>query len=465
MPQTIKELRAEYTELKGQAVGLRDKAKAEDRELTDEEVGQIKAWLDEGKKVTDGITALQDRNSQDERLTQFAAFGDQPQQRLTAPVNPNPPADGETDSHERRSNPTITGGPDSTKFASFGEFLQAVEHASHSPRVDPRLKYEDFSSPQAAASGLSETTPSKGGFLVEQQTMAGMWERAYETSALLNRIETVPIGQTFNGLKAYEIDETSRADGSRFGGVRAYWRAEAATVTKSDPSFREISLNLKDLMAIYYATNELLQDSVALESLVSKAISLEMQFKLEDSIINGTGAGLPLGILNSGCLVTVDKETGQEATTLVYENLVKMWARMWARSRLNSVFVINQDVEPQLFTMTLNVGTGGVPVYLPPGAASASPYGTIFGRPVIPVEYCATLGTAGDVILADFSQYLAIDKGGLQSASSMHVRFLYNEMTYRFTYRFDGEPIWNSALTPFKGTNTLSPFVALQTRS
>jgi HK97 family phage major capsid protein len=110
------------------------------------------------------------------------------------------------------------------------------------------------------------------------------------------------------------------------------------------------------------------------------------------------------------------------------------------------------------------IGTAGVPVYLPANGISGQPYGTLFGRPVIPVEYADTLGTEGDITLADYSQYVLADKGGVQTASSMHVAFLTDEMVFRFIYRVDGEPIWHAALTPFKGSNTLSPFVTLATR-
>jgi HK97 family phage major capsid protein len=115
--------------------------------------------------------------------------------------------------------------------------------------------------------------------------------------------------------------------------------------------------------------------------------------------------------------------------------------------------------------MTISVGTGGVPVYLPAGGLSASPYSSLFGRPVIPVEYCATVGDLGDIALVDLGQYQAIDKGVLKTATSIHVRFDYNETAFRFVFRFDGQPAWKSALTPFKGSNTLSPFVALAERA
>jgi len=188
---------------------------------------------------------------------------------------------------------------------------------------------------------------------------------------------------------------------------------------------------------------------------------------IDDAIINGTGAGQPLGVLNSGCLVTVSKEAGQPAATILAENVIKMWARMWSKSRKNAVWFINQDIEPQLYTMSLAVGTGGIPVYMPAGGLADAPYGRLMGRPVIPIEQCQTLGTLGDVILADLSQYMLADKGGIQAASSIHVRFVYDETTFRFVYRVDGQPVRASAITPYKGGagNSLSSFVVMETRS
>jgi HK97 family phage major capsid protein len=105
-----------------------------------------------------------------------------------------------------------------------------------------------------------------------------------------------------------------------------------------------------------------------------------------------------------------------------------------------------------------------MPVYINAGSIAGQPYGTLFGRPVIPVEYCQTLGTKGDVVLADLSQYVMIEKGGVQAAQSIHVRFLNDEQTFRWVVRNDGQPTWNAALTPYKGSNTLSPFVCVAAR-
>jgi HK97 family phage major capsid protein len=163
--------------------------------------------------------------------------------------------------------------------------------------------------------------------------------------------------------------------------------------------------------------------------------------------------------------VTVNKETGQRAATLLFENIIKMFGRMLPRSRKNACWLINQSVEQQLYQMSLSVGTGGVPVYLPASGAAGQPNATLFGLPVIVCEQCQALGTVGDIILADLSSYLLADKGGVQSAASIHVAFVTDETAFRWTYRLDGTPLLAAPITPFKGSDTLSSLIALQTRA
>lgn len=344
-------------------------------------------------------------------------------------------------------------------WRSFGEQLKAVYTAAAQPfKIDERLKA------QKAILGANEQQGSEGGFLVQTDFAQDLMMIMHEQSTVASRCRRIPIGANANGLKINAVDETNRSTG-RWGGIQGYWVAEGGSITASQPKFRQMSMELHKLAAAVYATDELLADATALGAVVQQAASEEMSFMLGDSIFNGNGAGKPFGVLGSGALVSVAKEAGQPAATLQYENILKMWSRMWAPSRANAVWFINQDIEPQLLGMDFPVGTGGVPVFLPPGGLSQSPYGTLMGRPVIPTEFNQTLGTVGDIVFADLSQYLLIDKGGVQQASSMHVQFLTDQMVFRFTYRVDGQSTWYKALTPAKGSATLSPFVALATRS
>lgn len=360
---------------------------------------------------------------------------------------------GGTPATDRHGNP----------WESFGHQLQAIAEAGKpGGNTDVRLF---MPSQKAAPQGGGTHQGGEGGFLVQQQFSSEIYRRMYETAVLAGLTTPIPIGEGQNGLSVPYIDETSRATGSRWGGVQVYRANEGDTVTASRPKIGLMETKLEKLMGLAYATEELLQDASAMTAIYNQAFTEEFAFKLDDEIFRGTGAGECLGIKNADATVTVAKETGQAAATIVFENIVKMWSRMWARSRFSAIWVINQDVEPELLNLGITVGTGGTPAYLPPGGLNDAPYGRLFGRPVIPIEHCDTLGTVGDIALIDLGQYQVIDKQGTQFAQSMHVRFIYDEMTFRWTMRVNGQPKWKTALTPYKGSSTKSPFVLLATRS
>lgn len=341
-------------------------------------------------------------------------------------------------------------------FKSFGEFAQAVK----SNPSDPRLAAANAKAP----SGLNVGVDSEGGFLVPEEYVARLLDKTQEVGVAMSRAQRIPMQGEIVKLPA--IVESSRAS-TRSGGVLGYWKSEAAQYTASKPTFGEVKLELSKLTLLTYVTDELSNFSaISLDAILPVLASKELAFKLDDAAINGTGAGQPLGLLASPALVSVDKESGQPAATIQTENIVKMWARLHASSRANAVWFINQDIEPQLQTMYVGLGTAGLATYMPPGGVSGAPYATLMGRPVIACEQCQTLGTVGDIILADMSQYLYGEHvSGTQSATSIHLKFDYGEVAYRWTMFADGRPWWSSALTPFKGTSTQSPFVALATRS
>jgi len=361
------------------------------------------------------------------------------------------------------------GGPDGKKavYASIGDQLRDVATmANPNPSGSEWAAAKDrLGKVQAAASGANETVPGEGGFLVEKESATMLDKGAIATGLLSQRCFEVPISGDTDGLKLKLMDESSRANGSRFGGIQVYMKAEADTVTATKPKFREATWELKDCMGIMYATNDLLKDASKLTAVVNKWFPMEFGFKIDDQIINGTGAGQALGVLNAGCTVSQAIETGQvRATTpIMYENIVHMYARLLNSSDQNAVWLVNRALLPYLMLMTIPVGTGGAPVFLPPNGAAGQPYMTLLNKPIIPIEQCQAPATAGDIILADLDEYLLLTKGGIDAQASMHVRFIYDEMTFRWTYRFDGAPLRNKTLTPFKGgsTATQGPFVSL----
>lgn len=347
----------------------------------------------------------------------------------------------------------------SSKFVNFGDQLTAIRNAGiPGQATDPRL-FE-----VRAPSGLNEGVNSEGGFLVQTDFAKDILGTLWDTQVMLSRLRRIGISGNSNGITLNGFDETSRADGSRSGGVQSAWTGEAVLNADSKPKFRQIEMKLNKLTGLCYATDELAADAGALEAAIGQAFKDELEFRIVDSVINGTGVGQPLGILSSGCLTTVDAVGGQGADTIMFENIVAMWSRMIPSSRSKAVWLINSDILPQLFTMSLSVGTGGVPVYQPANGAAGQPFNTLLGQPVIAIEQCQTLGDVGDIILADLSNYIFIHKGGLKTDMSIHLRFAYSEQAFRFVYRCDGQPVLGSEITPANGTNTMSHFVTLAAR-
>ncbi len=332
-------------------------------------------------------------------------------------------------------------------WKSQGEFFQAVKTAAlYKTQEDPRLR-------ALKATGLSEGVPADGGYLVPQQTAAGIMERMYETGQILSRISVDPV--TGNSMLYNGVDETTHV-GSMYGGVVGYWLGEGSQIPASKPKFYQLELKLKKLAALCYATDEQLEDTANLDSWLNRTVPSVLRFVAEDAVVEGDGAGKPLGILNAPCTITPLRE---DASKVKIADIANMWARRWVGVS-DYVWLVNQEVTAQLNAMT----AATAPVYMPAGNIAGSPFGTIYGRPVIEVEYCPALGTTGDVILASLSQYQAINKGDVRADSSIHVAFLTDETAFRFVYRFAGAPAWQSALTPLHGS-TVSPFVALSSAS
>jgi HK97 family phage major capsid protein len=440
------------------ADAIRKKVAGESRAMTTEERTEFRSLMDECDRLNGDIET--EKRFQDTEKIRLAGEQTRSDQRTN---RPDPAMSNPRDLAEDKP------------FANFGEQLLAIRNAVSTRRetFDPRLRKFDLKDMHVrAAAGLNETVASDGGFLLDVETGREIEKVAFDTGILAAKTRKIPLGGNSVGIKIPTVDETSRANGSRWGGVRAYWQNEASATTATKPKFGMVELGLNKLFALVYATDELLTDVTALGSYISQAAGEEIAFSLDDAIVRGPGAGVPLGVLNAACTVSVAKEGSQAAATVLYQNVSKMRARMTPRSFLKAEWYVNVDCFPQLEQLHVphkNVaGTenvGGQSVWLPPRGAQDPPNGTLFGRPVNVIEHAESIGTVGDIMLLDLGEYLMTTKGGVQTASSIHVNFLTDETAFRFTYRTDGQPSRKSAITPYRGTGTLSPFVTLATRA
>lgn len=348
-------------------------------------------------------------------------------------------------------------------YESFGEFLADVARSPERPnetnmgQVAPRLR--KFS----PASGSSVTTPSDGGYAIGKAFGDFIIRRIYETGQVLSQVPApIPLDQT-GKIELPLVAESSRANGSRFGGVRVYRNDEAGTVTASRPKIEGWKLEAAKMTGIWYATEELLRNAGAMSQIAELAFTEEMRFTLEQEIWAGNGVGQCLGFLTAGgAKIAVAKETSQTAATINVDNIGKMYSRMPANLRANAVWFISQEAEQQLDKLAIS----NQPVYMPPGGFSERPFGRLKGLPVIPVEHAEALGTEGDIVLANLRDtYLLGQMGGVESASSIHVRFLYGETAFRWNWFISGKPTFTQTITPLKGSHTLSPYITLATRA
>lgn len=426
MAKTTVEMTQERADIIKEARDILSKAQKENRSMNEDEVT---AWEEKTARAQE-LQGMIQRMQMQELLDKEA---DEPDHEPSAKRSREP-----DDQPEKRT---------------MGEYFQQVRNG----QVPKEAR---------AAAGQNYTADPDGGYLIAPVYAAELLKLVQSESVLYQRVKRVPMS-VGNTLVQNYIPATSRADGQRNGQVQAYWIAEAAQYTATKLQFEQMRTSLSKLTGMCFATDEVLEDASVLEAEIMAAFRDEFTFKIDDSILNGTGAAnVPLGILNSPALVTIAAENSQDAGTVIAGNILKMWNALPARNRANAVWLVNQDVEPQLIQMYIEAGsTGGVPAYLPPTGLSGAQYGTIMGRPVMSMEQCGALGTKGDIVLVDPTQYQWIEKGGLRTATSIHVRFDTDETAFKFTLRANGAPIWQSAIAAFKGSTERSPYVTLAPRA
>jgi HK97 family phage major capsid protein len=336
-------------------------------------------------------------------------------------------------------------------FKGLGEFFKSVRKAAvPGGATDERLNKASLSS------YANEAVGSEGGYLVPTEYADKIYANIWADDGLLNLTDQLQVSR--NSM-TFVSDETTPWGSS---GVQAYWTEEATAISQSKPSLKYNTLRLNKLAALCPATDELLSDANAAESLLANRAGEAIRYALEDSILHGTGAGQPQGIVGASCTVSQAKEGGQAADTIVANNILKMYSRMLHRPGGNTVWICNADCLPQLFGLSLNNN----PLYLPNMQLADAPYGTLFGRPLVISQHANTVGDLGDIIFADMSQYVTITKaGGMEAARSMHLWFDQATEAFRFSMRVAGQPWMSSVVDSDNSAADVSPFVTLAARA
>jgi len=342
-------------------------------------------------------------------------------------------------------------------FRSFGEFAQAVRAASlnGAQAADSRLSI----GAAAASSYANEGNGADGGYLVPPEFSQRIFSSSVnQVDSLLAMTDNTPVE---GNSMAFPVDETTPWG---TGGIKAYWTNEAGASAQSKPQLNPAVLRLSKLTALVPITEELAADSTALGQYVTRKTPEAITWRTNEALWGGDGIAKPKGFFGCAAQVSVAKESGQAAATVVLANITKMRARMLAASYRRAVWMINNDVLPQLDALAYGTTATNTPIYNPIGGTFG--YGTLLGRPVMVTQHNETVGTKGDIALVDWMMYMSITKaGGVETATSMHFWFDQGLTAFRAMFRVAGQPAVSAAITPNKGSNSLSPLVVLDTRA
>lgn len=345
-------------------------------------------------------------------------------------------------------------------FRNFGEQLQAIRNVAVTHKPDGRLERINDS-----VLGGNEATGADGGFAVQEDFVTDIMDSAVQGSELLRRLDGYTVSAKSNSARWLQLNETNVST-SVFGGVQMFWAAEGSGVDPSKPAFREMKLDLDKMLGFAYATDELLEDAPFMSGLYERGFALAGDRLLTEAVLSGDGVGKPLGVLSSDALITVAKESGQAASSLLGANIVKMWSRLLTRQRKNAVWVMHPDLEVELPGLSIT-SRGSAEKFLwdPEGGLAGLDYQRILNRPVIFDDNCAALGSKGDILLIDPQQYILLKKGTAKTGWSIHVQWLTDQSCFRIVYRVSGAPKVNSPVTLKNSSSTRSAFVTLAARA
>jgi HK97 family phage major capsid protein len=337
---------------------------------------------------------------------------------------------------------------DNGGFNTFNEFTQAV----FSGMADNRLH-------NLNVKAMSEGIPSDGGFAVPEEYAATLVDKALEKQIVKPRTTVIPMKYLTKKVSAWDgYNHTS----ALFGGISIGYTAEAGTISQNTPKLREMELQAKKLAALITLSSELMNDSPDFGNNLAAALIDSFAWFEDYYYLMGNGAGQPLGILNDPALITVSKETSQASGTIVYENLTKMFARMHGACLPEAVWICNQTAIPQILELTIPVGTGGTfyPILKEDGQGGF----TMLTKPVIFTEKLPELGTKGDIIFADLSQYFIGERSQVQIKTTDLLHFNTDQIDVRGILRHDAQGSWSEPVTPKNG-DSLSWCVTLEARS
>jgi HK97 family phage major capsid protein len=336
-------------------------------------------------------------------------------------------------------------------FKNFADFVMAVKNYKEDKNIN-RLK--------------TLTTDTQGDFIIPVEYQSGIMDFGGESNSFMQMATKFPLKGNSFSFPYYK--SKNRTSANFYGGIVSYWVEEGTAPTESDMKFGKVNFRLHDLAMLIPATNDMIEDAPeAIAGIINNAFQYRLAYDLENVFLNGTGVGQPLGWLNSSAIVTQAKKTSQATATIVSENLIAMRNRLPKQCQKNAIWIYAPTVATEV--LNCKVGASDFPAFIPAGTfRQDQTLDTLLGKPAFESEHLsAALGTEKDIILVDPTQYGVAYKNTFtpQVESSAHLYFDSNKTAFRLIFRVDGQPLWETFITPAQGSATKSPIVTLATRT
>jgi HK97 family phage major capsid protein len=311
---------------------------------------------------------------------------------------------------------------------------------------------------------LAEGSGATGGYTVAPTYGTELLRLAAERSIVrpyANK-KTLPAREAYYPMLNQTFVPTGGAS-AYYGGVSMSWTGEAQPRPATEPAFKQVHVVTHELSGLCKISRTLMSDSmIAMETELRSLFGDAIAYAEDMAFINGDGNAKPRGVTSADATITVAARA--TASQFKLADAAAMMGAMLSTSRTRARWVMNNTLFAYLVTLA---NSSGGPVYLANtgtgygDANLAGPNLLLFGRPVDFTERVNALGTAGDVILADWSKYIVADTGGLEIAASDQYAFNTNQITFRVIQRVDGQPQLDAPFTQQDGTTQLSPFVIL----
>lgn len=316
------------------------------------------------------------------------------------------------------------------------------------PEARSRLSYAaEKLSPKSGLSmtsegkAMSEGTPSQGGYLVQPELERQLVLAREKDNVIRPLVSAITVN-----TNAIQLDQLGIS-------TVAGWVNEAATKPETTAmTLASVTANVYTAAGLATVSNQLLADSnPAIDQLLTTDLAKRIVALEEDAFLNGTGSGMPFGILQTSGVTAItytesSAEDPSKANGLLDQILegIAVTQTEWGQPsaivmhpRTWTAIIKSRDSAGHYTIAPRNIFTAG---YDPatPRTYVTGPEQTLFGVPVIlsnRIPTNAGAGTESRIIIGDFSEALILDRLGLTVDESPHVFFTSNQTVFRVEAR------------------------------